>query len=160
MRKRNNDLDTDERAPLAEAGITKADVLRRWSAMPFDLDLAEHDGNCKKCFLKDERDIATSMIEDVDLGEDAEWWISVERDYAPMRRGRPSYAQIRDEAPYRMMIRKAIAEGLPIPKVPLLPRRVHLIVKQEQAPRSSFSCECDAAKAEDDDFDEQLSLAI
>lgn len=38
--------------PLADAGVTEADVLAYWKAQEFDLDLAPHEGNCDLCFLK------------------------------------------------------------------------------------------------------------
>lgn len=151
MRERNDRLDTDERAPLADAGITKADVLSAWSSRPFRLEAPEHMGNCKHCFLKDERDLATAMLEDE---ETALRWVAREDRYAPMRRGRPSYRQVYEEAPQRMVIRAALAAGETF-AVDLTKRRVKLIVAQEQAARSSFSCECDAAKA--DDFDSEAA---
>jgi 3'-phosphoadenosine 5'-phosphosulfate sulfotransferase (PAPS reductase)/FAD synthetase len=151
MRERNELRDTDERAPLADLGVTKDDVLAAWSRRSFDLGLPEHMGNCTGCFLKDERDLASALLEDE---TDAAWWIGVEEKYAPMRRGRPSYRQVLDEAPERMRIREAMAKGeaftTSLPK-----RRVKLIVAQEMAARSPFSCECDAAKG--DDFDESVA---
>lgn len=145
MRGRNDARDTDERAPLAEAGIVKDDVLRFWAAKPFDLEIPEHLGNCTGCFLKDERDLASALLEDE---TDARWWIDIEENYAPMRRGRPSYAQVLSEAPERMAIRAAMARGEAF-ETSLPKRRVRLIVAQELAARTPFSCECDAAKAED-----------
>jgi hypothetical protein len=154
MRERNDKLDTDEIAPLADAGITKPDVMKFWSTKPFDLDLPEHLGNCEDCFMKDEADLATAMM-DPGRTTSAEDWIWVEENYGPMRRGRPSYAQVLAEAPDRMEIRAALAEGRAY-TVSLDKRRVKLIVKQEinhaQNGPTPFSCECDAIKA--DDFDE------
>lgn len=154
MRERNDRLDTDERAPLYEAGITKSRVLSFWSSQRFDLGLAEHLGNCEDCYLKDESDLATAMV-DPDRTTNPEDWIWVEETYGPMRRGRSSYRQVLAEAPARMEIRTAIASGraytVDIPK-----KRVKLIVAQEiERARNGpapFSCECDAAKGED--FDE------
>lgn len=153
MRTRNADRDTDERAPLADAGITKEDVLRFWSTMPFDLGVPEHMGNCTACFLKDERDLATALLQDE---TDAAWWIGIEDHYAPMRRGRSSYRQVLEEAPQRMLIRAAIAEGRAY-TVDLPAKRIKLIVAQELAAATPFSCECDAAKG--DDFDDDLEAA-
>lgn len=153
LRQRNQDRNTDERAPLAELGITKAEVLAHWATKPFDLGLPEHMGNCTGCFLKDERDLASALLEDE---TDAAWWIDIEERYAPMRRGRSSYRQILAEAPARMQIRQALQRGdVLIPAVDLPQRRFKLIVAQELSAPTSFSCECDAAKADDDDdFDE------
>lgn len=145
MRGRNEQLDTDERAPLFDAGITKRDVLWWWGRRNFDLSVPEEMGNCTGCFLKDERDLATALLQ---RETDAPWWIGIEEEYAPMRRGRSSYRQVLEEAPARMEIRQALAEGRAY-TVDLPARRVKLIVAQELAARSSFSCECDAAKAED-----------
>ena len=155
MRKRNDDFDTDERAPLADANVTKADVLAFWSDRPFDLTVPEYLGNCTACFLKDEADLATAMMHDE---TDAPWWNAIEENYAPMRRGRPSYAQVFAEAPDRMLIREALRTNAAlIPTTNLSPRRRKLIIDQELAPRTPFSCECDAAKA--DDFDDSLEAA-
>lgn len=38
--------------PLVTADIDKADVLDYWAEMPFDLEIAEHEGNCKWCWKK------------------------------------------------------------------------------------------------------------
>lgn len=145
MRERNDRLDTDERAPLSDAGIIKADVLAFWAQKSFDLQVPEWLGNCTGCFLKDEADLANALLQNE---TDAAWWIAIEENYAPMRRGRPSYKQVFAEAPDRLVIRRALAAGEAF-TTSLPRRRVELIVRQELAPKSSFSCECDAAKAED-----------
>lgn len=156
MHERNARLDTDERAPLAEAGVTESDVFRFWSRKSFDLGLAKHLGNCEDCFLKDEADIATAQL-DSERSTDPMDFIGIERDYAPMRRQRSSYEQILREAPARMEIRQAIAEGRAY-TVDLPARRIKLIVAQELERAKNgpapFSCECDAAKA--DDFDDEI----
>ena len=145
MRGRNDALDTLERAPLDEVGIEKDDVLAFWSRKSFNLEIPEHLGNCTACFLKDERDLASALL---DPETDAQWWIDIEEKYAPMRRKRSSYRQVLEEAPERMKIREALARGEAY-TVDLPARRVKLIVAQELAARTPFSCECDAAKAED-----------
>lgn len=157
MNERNAKLGTWEQAPLADAGVVKEDILRAWSRRPFDLTVPECMGNCTGCFLKDEKDLATALLEPE---TDPEWWIAIERDFAPMRRGRPSYAQVYAEAPARMMLRIALGLGTKIDieasakALRLEPRRVKLIIAQEQVDAQPFSCECDAAKAEDvDDYE-------
>ncbi len=45
--------------PLAQAGITKNDVHKFWEKMPFRLQLDEHQGNCKVCWKKSFRKLAT-----------------------------------------------------------------------------------------------------
>lgn len=156
MRERNEKLDTDERAPLFDDGITKADVLKFWGDRPYDLEVPEHMGNCTGCFLKDEADLATALLQPE---TDAASWISIEAEYAPMRRGRASYAQVYAEAPDRMRIREALARGEAF-TVELPKKRIKLIVAQEvdraKNGATGFSCECDAAKAED--FDEAACI--
>jgi 3'-phosphoadenosine 5'-phosphosulfate sulfotransferase (PAPS reductase)/FAD synthetase len=163
MRGRNADRDTDERAPLAEWGVTKEDVLAAWRARPFDLEVEEHMGNCTGCFLKDEADLATALLQPE---TDAEGWIAIEENYAPMRRGRPSYRQVLAEAPERMKIRAALASGGPLALgqanlANLPPRRLKLVIAQEVERRDNgpkrIACECDAAKGED--FDDNLEAA-
>ncbi len=176
MAERNDRLGTYERAPLAEAGVTKADVLRAWRGRPLvDLDVPEWLGNCTGCFLKDEADLATALLQEE---TDASWWIGVEDEFGPMRRQRTSYREVLAEAPVRLRIRDALAFAPPSEGsapaevvervrratqpylVDLSSRRVTLIVAQEVDRRatlgsSTFSCECDAAKAEDlDDYGE------
>ncbi len=45
--------------PLAMAGITKIDIHKFWTKMPFRLELDEHQGNCKTCWKKSFRKLAT-----------------------------------------------------------------------------------------------------
>jgi len=45
--------------PLIEAGITKEDVARECSKLPFDLRIPEHYGNCVGCFKKSLRKLGT-----------------------------------------------------------------------------------------------------
>lgn len=143
MRARNDLRRTDERAPLFDLGITKEDVLAFWKKKPFDLEIPEHLGNCTGCFLKDERDLADALL---DPNTDAAWWLAIEADFAPMRRQRPSYAQVLAEAPERLRIREALAKGAtPVSALP--PVRHRLVVRQEQAPREAWSCGCAAAES-------------
>jgi hypothetical protein len=146
MRERNEERDTDERAPLDVALITKDDVLKFWSTKPYDLDLPEHLGNCTACFLKDEADLATALL---DPETDSDWWLGVTEEFGEMRpKDRPGYAQVLEEAPARMHIRTALSIGVEPP--PLLePRRQRLVVAQEVErlrKRSSFSCHCEGAE--------------
>lgn len=146
MVERNEKRDTDERAPLNEANITKADVLKFWGTKPYDLDLPEYLGNCTGCFLKDEADLATALL---DPETDANWWIDVSEEFGPMRsRGRPTYAQVLSEAPARMRIRTALSLGV-TPTEDLPPKRHKLVVKQEEArfiSTEGFSCHCEGAE--------------
>ncbi len=45
--------------PLAYAGITKEHIHKYWAKMPFRLELDEHQGNCKTCWKKSFRKLAT-----------------------------------------------------------------------------------------------------
>lgn len=45
--------------PLIKWGVRKPAVLSWWAAQPFDLDLPEHWGNCKTCWKKSDRKLAT-----------------------------------------------------------------------------------------------------
>jgi 3'-phosphoadenosine 5'-phosphosulfate sulfotransferase (PAPS reductase)/FAD synthetase len=61
--------------PLAKAGVTKRDVMAFWQAQPFDLGLANYEGNCDLCFLK-RRSSLERLIRD---GVDPTWWIEQEQ---------------------------------------------------------------------------------
>lgn len=76
--------------PLAEAGITEADVLAFWGRQPFSLALRSHEGNCDLCFLEGYDKIKNIVRERPDL---AQWWADQEvRIGGTFRNDRPSYA--------------------------------------------------------------------
>jgi len=78
--------------PLADAGVTVADVMAFWEAQAFDLGLAAHEGNCDLCFLKGSRIRQQIMRDRPDLGI---WWIEQERRIgSTFRRDVPSYAAL------------------------------------------------------------------
>lgn len=104
----------DRTAPLAAAGITKADVGAFWRAQPFDLRLPNDNGttplgNCDLCYLKGYTRITSILRDRPELGA---WWARMEREVAggdavtglgdTFRKDRPSYAvmmkQVRDQA--------------------------------------------------------------
>lgn len=62
--------------PLADAGITKPDVMAFWRRQPFDLQLKPHEGNCDLCFLKG-RGLRKRIIRD--NPDVADWWLEQER---------------------------------------------------------------------------------
>jgi 3'-phosphoadenosine 5'-phosphosulfate sulfotransferase (PAPS reductase)/FAD synthetase len=67
-------------APLAEAGVTKRDVMAFWQAQHFDLRLPNINGttplgNCDLCFLKGAATIQGIMRDYPHL---ADWWIEQE----------------------------------------------------------------------------------
>jgi 3'-phosphoadenosine 5'-phosphosulfate sulfotransferase (PAPS reductase)/FAD synthetase len=81
-------------APLADAGVTKADVLDWWSRQNFDLDLAgPWQGNCDGCFLKRRAFIERLWRTHPDR---AEWWARMERE-AVMRGTVPRVSLFRKE---------------------------------------------------------------
>ncbi len=72
----------DVALPLADAGVTEADVMAFWKAQPFDLQLKPGEGNCDLCFLKGfglRQQIAR------DHPELAVWWIEKERDMSVLK---------------------------------------------------------------------------
>ena len=70
---------TDDRVerwfPLADAGVTKAAVMKFWSAQPFDLRTPEGLGNCDGCFLKSEAQLAAIAR---DYPDRHAWWERME----------------------------------------------------------------------------------
>lgn len=67
--------------PMADAGITKADVGRFWSTNAFDLNLPTVDGvtllgNCVGCYLKGKRKLTEIFGQTPQV---AEWWIEQEQ---------------------------------------------------------------------------------
>ena len=89
----------DERVicPLADEGISKADVLAFWKTQPFDLRLKHYEGNCDLCFLKGWKKRARIIEESPDLSE---WWMGKEdgRNGVFVRPPAPSYAALANSA--------------------------------------------------------------
>ena len=78
--------------PLAEAGVTVADVNAFWRAQSFDLHLKPHEGNCDLCFLKGYGKIKNLARDRPDL---AEWWDEQEeRIGGTFRNDRLSYREM------------------------------------------------------------------
>jgi 3'-phosphoadenosine 5'-phosphosulfate sulfotransferase (PAPS reductase)/FAD synthetase len=78
--------------PLAEAGVTLADVWAFWAAQPFTLHLRPHEGNCDLCFLKGTGKRRQIIRDRPDL---AGWWIEQERRIGgTFRADAPSYAAL------------------------------------------------------------------
>lgn len=105
----------DFACPLYEAGITREMVNEFWRAQPFDLQLEEPYGNCSLCFLKDEADIATIMLDDE--GE-AKWWIDVQDRYGDFRRGQTSMRTIFAEAKMRVQVIRPAVRAYQWAKMP------------------------------------------
>lgn len=104
----------DRIAPLAEAGVVKADVSAFWRKQPFDLALPNDNGttplgNCDLCYLKGYTRITSILRERPELGR---WWARMEQEVAEgfgatgqggvFRKDRPSYTvmlkQVRDQS--------------------------------------------------------------
>lgn len=91
--------------PLADAGVTLADVHAFWSRQPFGLELQTVNGrtlagNCDLCFLKPAAQVMSLIAE---KPARAVWWARMEAlalalastaDGAKFRNDRPSYAQM------------------------------------------------------------------
>lgn len=87
--------------PLYEWGIKKPDVLAFWSRQLFDLKLSgEHQGNCKMCYKKTNRKLATQILEDP-----CDRWIdNMEEKYSyftpPSRENKSPYYFFRNSTPF------------------------------------------------------------
>lgn len=100
--------------PLAEAGVTLADVTAFWKAQPFDLGLNPWEGNCDLCFLKGRKKIERIMADRPEL---AEWWVGMEdavketarNGAGTFRSDRPPYSALRE------MTRRQLPLALEVP---------------------------------------------
>lgn len=94
--------------PLADAGVTLADVHAFWESQPFGLELTTDargrttGGNCDLCFLKPAGQVLSLVAE---KPERAVWWARMEAlalaskpSGAKFRSDRPSYAAMRNQA--------------------------------------------------------------
>lgn len=81
----------DAVTPLVSAGVAKANVMRFWAEMPFDLRLQPHESNCDLCFLKKRHEIDAILR---DHPEFAPWWIRQESRGGRFRKDRPRYAAL------------------------------------------------------------------
>lgn len=85
----------DIAVPLADAGVTREDVLSYWKAQPFDLRLPNDDpafGNCDLCFLKSRERLDRVMAADPAR---AQWWMDQEYVVGgTFRKDRPTYRQM------------------------------------------------------------------
>ena len=78
--------------PLAEAGITLAEIDAFWGDQSFNLQLQPHEGNCDLCFLKGTGKRRQIIRDRPDL---AVWWIEQERRTGRLfRHDAPSYAYL------------------------------------------------------------------
>lgn len=78
--------------PLVEARVDEGEVMAFWRAQPFDLQLAQHEGNCDLCFLKHPRKREQILRTRPDLGV---WWMEQERRTGThFRDDNPAYADL------------------------------------------------------------------
>lgn len=99
--------------PLADAGVTNADVLAFWRKQPFDLQLPVDEktgrtleGNCRLCFLKSSKTLIDIMRADPGA---ADWWVEMEKANHQGRTRNPTVEQFRkDRAPYEELRRFAL----------------------------------------------------
>lgn len=106
IRARGHSTETVKEAmlmPLADAGVTLADIDDFWRAQPFGLGLPTYNGrtlagNCDLCFLKPAAQVQSLITE---KPERAVWWARMEAlalaskpSGAVFRSDRPSYAQM------------------------------------------------------------------
>ena len=89
------DATRDIAMPLADANVTREQIINWWARQPFDLMLPNDDpafGNCDLCFLKGGTRIERVMRHEPDR---AEWWIEQEAKIgATFRKDRACYAQL------------------------------------------------------------------
>lgn len=65
----------DRYTPLADDGVTEADVMAFWASNRFDLQLLQGEGNCSLCYLKSVPKLLWLMRRRPDL---AAWWLEAE----------------------------------------------------------------------------------
>ncbi len=97
--------------PLADAGVSRADVLAFWSSQPFDLQIPAGAGNCVGCFMK-----GVSQLVNVfsDTPRAVDRWIARERLIgATVRKDRPPYAALARVARHQLPMFDATAADLP-----------------------------------------------
>ena len=104
----------EQRAPMAEAGVKKQNVVAFWEGQEFDLRLPNHygvtpAGNCDLCFLKGQETKLQLLRENPHW---ADWWIEME---ALALASKPTGAVFRiDQPKYERMVELAgMLKGLP-----------------------------------------------
>jgi hypothetical protein len=104
----------DRAAPLAEAGITVADVTAFWAAQPFDLRLPNMNGktmhgNCDLCYLKGAQQVASLIAEEPSR---ADWWI--EQESRPLDVKTPAAALFRTDRPNYAAMKYVALHQIPL----------------------------------------------
>ncbi|WP_171232183.1 phosphoadenosine phosphosulfate reductase family protein [Ruegeria sp. HKCCA4812] len=79
--------------PLADAGVSKRDVLAWWGRQDFDLCVPDGLGNCDGCFLKSEATLAALARDHPDRHQ---WWVDMENKASALT-ANPNGARFRDQ---------------------------------------------------------------
>lgn len=99
--------------PLAEAGVTLADIRAFWKQQPFDLQLEEWEGNCDLCFLKGRQKKVRIAQDRPDL---VPWWAEMEvLAKGTFRKDGPDYRQIAELASRPTLFPLLASDGGAIP---------------------------------------------
>jgi 3'-phosphoadenosine 5'-phosphosulfate sulfotransferase (PAPS reductase)/FAD synthetase len=150
------------RAPLAEAGITLADVTAFFDRQPIKLGLSPHLGNCDGCFLKNQADLSRALVE---TGTAELWQRWAEKFPGFGGKNFAGYALLAAEAPLRLLIEAAIRAGVaPENNGSMDARRFKLVVIQERkrvvGELPAFSCACEGSDEMSDMDAEDLDQLI
>lgn len=81
-------------APLAKAGVRRADIHEFWRRQPFDLGLSAGEGNCDLCFLKG-RGLRKELIRR--RPRSVQWWVDEEQKVNGFFDRRDSYSGLAAE---------------------------------------------------------------
>jgi len=69
--------------PLIDWKIQKADINRFWAEMPFRLNLKGYEGNCKTCWKKSDRKLATIAVEHPEWFDNFRRWEQLYENFRP-----------------------------------------------------------------------------
>jgi 3'-phosphoadenosine 5'-phosphosulfate sulfotransferase (PAPS reductase)/FAD synthetase len=138
------------RMPLSDSGVIKSDVLRFWSQQSFDLEIADYQGNCTGCFLKDQADLSRLMHEPETK---AEVWYQLAEEFPDFGgQNFRGYRALADELPMREKFAEFLRAGVePVQPVGMERRRFLRVVRQERdrldGAAPGFSCSCETSIA-------------
>lgn len=144
--------------PLYDAGVTTAHVRAFWARQSFDLQVADYDGNCLGCFLKDQADVARSLGGRPGV---AAWWQGMQDKYQRFGGAKwPPYAALAAELPTRLAVEAALRSGAEPAYTGDMPRaRFRLVVIQERRRlrqgATPYSCACESSIGYDEDEDDE-----
>jgi hypothetical protein len=96
--------------PLVDAGVDKPDVNAFFEQMPFNLELLEHQGNCKWCYKKSDRKHATLYRE---MPEIYEFPAQLELDHGHIGSERQIFRGRRNTAQYVEYLQVIASDAAP-----------------------------------------------